>query len=160
MALSIAHTGVLLFLLQIFIGSEEISGAFYTQSSVYTGLIFFMQVYAPVEMLMSIAMMALSRRNEFEADRFSVDVIPDAEALVTGLKKLSSDNLGNLTPHWLHVFVSYSHPPVLARINAIRAYKQRSSSKKYVSSLAAVCPKAHWALCAIERATKRSSRTL
>ena len=37
------------------------------------------------------------------------------------LKKLSRDNLANLTPHPLHVFLTYSHPPVLARIAAATA---------------------------------------
>jgi STE24 endopeptidase len=36
------------------------------------------------------------------------------------LKKLTVDNLSNLTPHPLKVFLSYEHPPVLERIRAIR----------------------------------------
>jgi STE24 endopeptidase len=40
--------------------------------------------------------------------------------MITALKKLSVDNLSNLTPHPLKVFLSYSHPPVLERIKAIR----------------------------------------
>ena len=34
--------------------------------------------------------------------------------LVSALKKLSADNLSNLTPHPLDVFLHYSHPPVAA----------------------------------------------
>ena len=41
-------------------------------------------------------------------------------ALVSGLKKLSTHNLSNLTPHPLNVFLNYSHPPVLERIRAIQ----------------------------------------
>jgi len=40
--------------------------------------------------------------------------------MINGLKKLSVDNLSNLTPHPLKVFLDYSHPPVLERIKAIR----------------------------------------
>jgi hypothetical protein len=40
--------------------------------------------------------------------------------LIEALKKLSMDNLSNLTPHPLKVFLSYSHPPVLDRIQALR----------------------------------------
>jgi STE24 endopeptidase len=40
--------------------------------------------------------------------------------MIGALKKLSVDNLTNLTPHPLKVALSYSHPPVLARIQALR----------------------------------------
>jgi len=40
------------------------------------------------------------------------------------LKKLSIDTLSNLTPHRLKVFFYYSHPPVLARIQAIEYIKK------------------------------------
>jgi len=36
--------------------------------------------------------------------------------MVAALKKLSVDNLSNLTPHPFYVFLNYSHPPVLQRI--------------------------------------------
>jgi len=35
-------------------------------------------------------------------------------------EKLSVDNLSNLTPHPFTVFLTYSHPPVLERIRAIK----------------------------------------
>ena len=37
------------------------------------------------------------------------------------LKKLSADNLSNLTPHPFHVALNYSHPTVLQRIEALAA---------------------------------------
>jgi STE24 endopeptidase len=39
--------------------------------------------------------------------------------MVDALKKLSVHNLSNLLPHPFYVFLNYSHPPVLQRINAI-----------------------------------------
>jgi STE24 endopeptidase len=42
--------------------------------------------------------------------------------MISGLKKLTVDNLSNLTPHPLKVFLSYSHPPVLTRIVALKKY--------------------------------------
>ena len=44
-------------------------------------------------------------------------------SLITGLKKMSKENLSNLTPHWLNVMLNYSHPPVLDRIDALKKYK-------------------------------------
>jgi STE24 endopeptidase len=40
--------------------------------------------------------------------------------MITALKKLTVDNLGNLTPHPLKVFLEYSHPPILSRIQALK----------------------------------------
>ena len=40
-------------------------------------------------------------------------------SMITALKKLSKENLSNLNPHWLNVFLNYTHPPVLKRIEAI-----------------------------------------
>ena len=43
--------------------------------------------------------------------------------MIEALKKLSVDNLSNLTPHKMKVFMEYSHPTVLDRIKAIRNIK-------------------------------------
>jgi len=62
----------------------------------------------------------LSRKNEYEADRFAAEITGTPGVMIDALKKLSADNLSNLTPHPLKVFLEYSHPPVLQRINALR----------------------------------------
>jgi len=66
----------------------------------------------------------LSRKNEYEADRFAVDTTAGTEDMESGLKKLSAHNLSNLTPHPFYVFLNYSHPPLLERIRAIRSFKE------------------------------------
>ena len=60
-----------------------------------------------------------SRVHEKEADSFAVDLAGTSEHLVSGLKKLSADNLSNLHPHPLYSVFHYSHPPVLERIKYI-----------------------------------------
>ncbi len=61
-----------------------------------------------------------SRKHEFEADTFAAETTGKPEDMISTLKKLSKDNLSNLTPHPFYVFLNYSHPPVLQRIKAIR----------------------------------------
>lgn len=120
MAISIVQTGVMFFLLSVFLNSRGLFDAFYMeQMSVYAGLIFFGMLYTPIDMILSMGMQILSRKYEFEADRFASTTYRP-EPMIDALKKLSKDNLSNLTPHPFYVFLNYSHPPVLQRIHAIR----------------------------------------
>ena len=118
---SIAHAGVLFFLLSLFIENRGLFDAFrMEQISVYAGLVFFSILYSPIELVLSIAMNVVSRKHEYEADAFSADTIGSSEPLVNGLKTLSVSNLGNPTPDKLTVFLNYNHPPILQRIAALR----------------------------------------
>lgn len=120
MAAGIAQTGILLYLLSLFISSPMLFDAFFMDHvSVYAGLVFFGILYAPIDFFMGIAFQMASRKNEYAADRFAVETTGDGPALATALKKLATHNLSNLTPHWLYVFLNYSHPPVLDRLSAI-----------------------------------------
>ena len=121
MALGILQVGMILYLLSIFLSYQPLFDAFYMpHKSVYAGLIFFGMLYSPLGFIFGILMQMLSRRNETEADRFSVETTHDPNSMVEALKKLSEHNLSNLLPHPLYVFLNYSHPPVLERIEAIR----------------------------------------
>jgi STE24 endopeptidase len=122
MVLGILQTGVLFFLLGKFLNNEGLFQAFgVKETSVYCSLVFFTFLFEPVSKLLSVGMMILSRKNEFEADAYAADVTGSPEDLITGLKKLSKDNLSNLTPHPFYVFMNYSHPPMLTRIAALKS---------------------------------------
>lgn len=124
MFISIIHTGFLFYLLSIFLYQNELYSAFYMESTpIYAGFLFFSMLYSPIESLLSIGMNMLSRKNEFEADEFAVVNRKNREDMISALKKLSKDNLSNLTPHPLYVFMNYSHPPAIERIKAIRTTK-------------------------------------
>ena len=119
--ISILHTGLLFWLLSIFIDNPGLFEAFKMKEiSVYGGLTFFMILYSPVELVLSVIMNAVSRRNEFQADAYSAKTTEKSEHLISGLKNLSVLNLGNLTPHSLSVLLDHSHPPVLERITALK----------------------------------------
>ncbi len=125
LVISILHTGCMLFLLSLFISYQGLFDAFYMPNrSIYAGLIFFSMLYSPVEFLLGIILQIFSRKNEYEADRFTVETTGKAKPMISALKKLSANNLSNLTPHPLYVFLNYSHPPLLKRINAIKNHKK------------------------------------
>ena len=114
----------IIFLLSVFLQEKGLFDAFYMDNmSIYGGLIFFGMLYAPIEMILSIFMQMSSRKHEFEADAFAVETTGNKVDMINTLKKLSKDNLSNLTPHPIYVFLNYSHPPVLERIKAIEAIK-------------------------------------
>jgi STE24 endopeptidase len=118
--INILHTGVLFFVLSIFLGSPGLYDAFYMeQQSIYSGIVFFGLLYTPLEMVLSVIMHVLSRKNEYEADRFAAETIQHPQHLVQALKKLHAGNLSNLMPHPFYIFLNYSHPPLLQRMRAI-----------------------------------------
>ena len=121
MIISVVHTGVLFFLLSIFLNSPGLYQAFgFTHQPIYAGLLFFGLLYTPIELVLSILMQLLSRKNEYEADRFAAETIDEPHNMIDALKKLTATNLSNLTPHPFYVFLNYSHPPLLQRIQAIQ----------------------------------------
>ena len=120
--LSGLQSGVMLFLLSLFLKVPALYEAFFMEEmSVYAGLLFFGLLYSPVSLVTGVLMQMLSRKYEFEADRYAVETTGQPEWMVRALKRLSKDHLSHLTPHPLYVFLNYSHPPVLKRIEAIRA---------------------------------------
>lgn len=118
--MGIAQAGLMFYLLSWFISYVPLFAAFGIETpSVHAGLVFFGLLYTPLDLLLGIALQALSRRHEFAADQFAVTTAPRGAALANALKKLSADNLSNLDPHPFYVFLHYSHPPVMQRVAAI-----------------------------------------
>jgi len=121
--IGIIETGIMLFAFNLIMNDISLFNVFgVNQLSVHAGIVFFSMLYAPVSMLTSIVTTAISRKNEFEADKFSLDTTSDGQALISMLIGLSANNLSHLTPHPMKVFLSYSHPPVIDRIKAVDQY--------------------------------------
>jgi STE24 endopeptidase len=113
---SVILTGLMLFLFSLVIDSPLLSGALGAKApSFHIGLIVFGILYSPLSLLIGLITNYISRRNEFEADRF-VRENYDPEILAGALKKLSVKNLSNMIPHPAYVFFHYSHPPLLERL--------------------------------------------
>ena len=118
--LGIIETGIMLFAFNLIMNDISLFHVFgVNQLSVHAGIVFFSMLYAPVSMLTSIVTTAISRKNEFEADKYSLETTNDSQALISMLIGLSANNLSHLTPHPMKVFLSYSHPPVINRIKAV-----------------------------------------
>jgi len=121
--IGVFQMGFISYLISIFISHQGLFHAFFMKEiSIYAGLIFFSMLYSPIDLFISILFQISSRKDEYEADQFAVETIKDSIPLINALKKLSAHNLSNLTPHPFYVFLNYSHPPVLARINALKSY--------------------------------------
>ena len=117
---SIALTGITLYLLSLFVSLPVFSYALGVEKpSFHVGLLVFFMLYAPISALTGLLMNLLSREFEYQADDFAKQTFA-AEPLISALKKLSKNNLSNLTPHPTYVFVHYSHPPLLSRIEHLK----------------------------------------
>jgi STE24 endopeptidase len=114
--------GVMFWILSYFLTYQGLFEAFYVaQPSVYAGLVFFGLLLSPLDLLLGLLFQAISRKHEYQADRFAVETSGQGEALIEALKKLTVHNLSNLRPHPFYVILHYSHPPLLERVNAIKA---------------------------------------
>jgi STE24 endopeptidase len=87
--------------------------------SPHVGLVLFGILFSPASRLLGILTNRWSRKHEFEADAYAAKHTGSPNALITALKKLSTDNLAHPTPHALRVALDYSHPPLSQRLAAL-----------------------------------------
>lgn len=121
---AMGQAGVMFFLLSVAVSWPDLFTAFYVSNvSVYGGLVFFSILYGPAAAALGLPVYALSRHHEYQADAFAVNLIGNGQALADALKRLSADNMANLTPHPFYVLLHYSHPPVMNRILAIEKHE-------------------------------------
>ena len=120
MILSIIQTGFTLYIFSLFVDNPQLSQALGSEiTSFHLGLISFGILYSPISMVIGLVTNIFSRKNEFTADNFTRENYNE-EDLIKALKKLSSKNLSNLTPHPVYVFFHYSHPTLLQRVRALK----------------------------------------
>lgn len=63
----------------------------------------------------------MSRRFEYEADRYAIASTNKTEAFINTLEKLTEQNLGDREPHPLVEWFFYSHPSIKNRIASLQA---------------------------------------
>jgi STE24 endopeptidase len=124
MIISTITSGVMLYLLGFFLNNPVLSQALgVEQHSFHIGIIAFGLLYSPVSTFLGIAGNVMSRKNEYEADAFAATKYR-SKPLQDALKKLSVNNLSNLRPHPVNVYVNYSHPPLLKRLNHLKKFEE------------------------------------
>ncbi|MFY0651864.1 MAG: M48 family metallopeptidase [Cyclobacteriaceae bacterium] len=119
MIFSILQTGAMLYLLSLMIFNSEVSFAMGgATTAMHLNILAFGILFSPISKVTGLLMNIFSRKNEYEADAYAATTY-DNKPLISALKKLTSDSLGNLTPHPWYVFFNYSHPSLGQRIEAM-----------------------------------------
>ena len=116
LVMGIAQTGIMLYILSLFLTNTDLSIALGgTENKFHLGIIAFSILFSPISEFIGVFMNILSRKFEYQADNFAKGYGLENE-LISGLKNLSKNSYSNLTPHPLYVFTNYSHPPIKERI--------------------------------------------
>jgi len=114
------QAGIMFFVFGLLINNVSLSEALGgKQVSFHLGMISFGILYSPLSAIMELIVKSISRKHEFEADKFAKDYA-NSNDLASALIKLSIKSLSNLTPHPVYVWFHYSHPPLLKRLAALK----------------------------------------
>lgn len=107
---------VMFWIISLILGSKSIAAAAGCEEpSFYVNLLVFGMLMTPLNLVLDLLDIILSRKHEWEADTFAKDHgCGPAEA--SGLKKISAQSLSNLTPHPIVVMFEYSHPTLAERV--------------------------------------------
>ena len=127
LAAGIGQTAVVFFLLGLAVDPQGtfarlLFDAFGVETiSPHVGLVLFGILMEPVGRALGVVLNAWSRRHEFEADAYAAEVTGDAAPLAAALKKMTADHLSHPSPAVLRVWLDYSHPPLLRRLERLPA---------------------------------------
>lgn len=118
-----------LYVLSRLIHFDSLYAAFGLSPSHHAALALFSLVSGSFTFFLSPLMNVLSRRHEYEADRFAAKTLGDGKPMEEALINLTVRNLSNLTPHPWYSAYHYSHPSPTERIGAIRQLAARSIAR-------------------------------
>lgn len=107
-------------LFSIFIHNRSLydSFGFHSSHPIMIGFILFSEALAPMDTVIKFLMNILSRKFEFEADKFALDLGYKKE-LARSLIKLQVENLSTMDADWLYASYHYSHPILTERLKAL-----------------------------------------
>lgn len=105
----------ILFLSNLLFMSGTIQKAFIVQTP-YSILFYSFSLISPIIFFLSPLTNFLIRKQEYEADKFSLLMTGDLSSSLDSLKRLIRDNLSNLNPHPIFRLFYYTHPAPAERI--------------------------------------------
>lgn len=107
-------------LFSVFINNASLYEAFgfHTQRPIIIGFILFSDALAPMDAVVKLLMNILSRKFEFEADKFAMDLGYKKE-LARSLIKLQVQNLSTMDADWMYASYHYSHPILAERLKGL-----------------------------------------
>lgn len=109
-----------LYLLSLLLDFRPLFSAFGLEPSNHGALVLFSLLAGPFTFYLGPLMNFLSRRHEYEADRFAAQTLGHGKPMEEALINLTVKNLSNLTPHPWYSAYHYSHPTPTERIAALR----------------------------------------
>lgn len=120
----IFQTWLMLYILGLALKIDAVSIALWAKEwSFWMASVAFAILFTPISMVLWIAWNILSRKSEYEADKFAWENF-NPEKLKNALIKLSRNNLSNLRPNKIYEFFHYSHPAILKRLKALDKIKK------------------------------------
>ena len=92
----------------------------FQQASFHAALVILLFASEPVTYFLSPLFNSVSRRFEYQADRYAAETVNSEADLSEALVELAKDNLSNFTPHPAYSFFHYSHPALLERLDHLK----------------------------------------
>ncbi|CAK7567555.1 MAG: zinc metalloprotease [Sporothrix epigloea] len=106
-------------LFSVFINNNSLYASYgFREKPIIVGFLLFSDALAPMNIVVQLLMNILSRRYEFEADKFARDLGYE-EPLARSLIKLQTQNLSTMDADWLFANYHFSHPILSERLKAL-----------------------------------------
>lgn len=113
---------IMFYFVSILIDNNFIYDAFAFEKSSYVGLFVIFILFSPINFIITPFLSAMSRKHEYEADKFAKNLTENKKDMSDALIKIHKDNLSNPFPHPLYVKFYYSHPPLIERISELEKH--------------------------------------
>jgi len=119
MPLTLLTVGVMCLAAFFIVTQPAVSQAFgFADTNIVFGVFIMAILISPLLMVLNIPDNVISRKHEYEADAYAKELTGD-DSMISALKKLYREDLGNLTPHPFVVKIEYSHPTLSQRVVAL-----------------------------------------